>query len=134
MTFLKGQSGNPGGRPKFEGEVREAIEMARQATPEAIRVLVSLLYNDDPKVQGYAANSLLDRAIGKPQQAVQLEASVAQYVLQVPQVIEATNTWMHSVRSLSGDHNPDRNLTTSPVQFSRSDLAEPEAEAKRTAR
>jgi Family of unknown function (DUF5681) len=35
--FSKGQSGNPGGRPKVVGEVQE---LARQHTGEAIKTLV----------------------------------------------------------------------------------------------
>jgi len=36
--FKKGQSGNPGGRPKIVGEVKE---LARTHTAEAIETLVS---------------------------------------------------------------------------------------------
>jgi hypothetical protein len=37
--FRKGQSGNPGGRPRVEGEIRE---LARQHTGTALRTLVEI--------------------------------------------------------------------------------------------
>jgi len=43
--FKKGQSGNPGGRPKVVAEVKE---LAREHTAEAIQTLVSIMNN--PKV------------------------------------------------------------------------------------
>ena len=45
MPFEKGQSGNPGGRPKVIAEVKE---LARAHTGEAIETLVSIMTN--PKV------------------------------------------------------------------------------------
>src|SRR5262249_57144551 len=65
--FQKGQSGNPGGRPK---EIAEVKELARQHTPAAIEVLASIMHNtkasDAARVS--AASALLDRGYGKPQQ------------------------------------------------------------------
>lgn len=63
--FRKGQSGNPGGRPKLIGHVRE---LARAQTEKSIRKLVQIL--DDKKAphaaQVAAARELLDRGWGKP--------------------------------------------------------------------
>ena len=60
----KGQSGNPGGRPK--DEVRVA-ELARSYTSEAIETLVHLMrHGKDERVRGTAAQVLLDRGWGKP--------------------------------------------------------------------
>ena len=74
MAFQKGQSGNPGGRPK---ECAEVKALARQYGPEAIEKLVALLRGEDARVAKAAADSLLDRAYGKPTQAVDLTAEVA---------------------------------------------------------
>ena len=42
MPFEKGQSGNPGGRPKVVAEIKE---LARAHTGEAIKTLVSIMTN-----------------------------------------------------------------------------------------
>ena len=65
--FEKGQSGNPGGRPKENDEVKEA---ARQHTVEAIEKLAQWMRSDNPKASVSACTALLDRAYGKPAQAV----------------------------------------------------------------
>ena len=47
--------------------------LARQHMAEAIRTLVTLMRKGDTdKVRAMAANFLLDRAVGKPPQAVEL--------------------------------------------------------------
>ncbi|MDC3402212.1 DUF5681 domain-containing protein [Alphaproteobacteria bacterium] len=62
--FPKGQSGNPGGRPKDEHNV---AELARSYTVEAMETLVELMRNGrDERVRGTAAQALLDRGWGKP--------------------------------------------------------------------
>jgi len=68
MVFKPGQSGNPGGRPREEMAV---IQLAKQNSEKAILKLVELIDSEDPKVSIAASNAVLDRAIGKPKQALE---------------------------------------------------------------
>ena len=69
--FIKGHSGNPGGRPKEEHNV---IELARSYTTEALETLVELMRDGkDERVRGTAAQALLDRGWGKPKAEVLTE-------------------------------------------------------------
>ena len=62
--FTKGQSGNPGGRPRDEEKV---AELARSYTREAIETLAELMRSgNEERVRGMAAQALLDRGCGKP--------------------------------------------------------------------
>jgi hypothetical protein len=62
--FEKDQSGNPGGRPKIEGEIRE---LARQHTMTALRTLIEIAEGgENESAPVTAANALLDRGWGKP--------------------------------------------------------------------
>lgn len=63
--FQKGKSGNPGGRPKENAEVKE---LARAHTEEAIRTLVKWMKSKNAKASVAACNALLDRAWGKATQ------------------------------------------------------------------
>ena len=65
-AFKKGQSGNPGGRPKRTPEIRE---IALAACPKANRALIAQLDHKDPRIVANAAEKLLDRGIGRPMQA-----------------------------------------------------------------
>lgn len=67
MVFRPGQSGNPGGRPKENERVKA---LAREHTEAAIQALVDAL--SSPKERVAAATALLDRAYGRPTQAVDL--------------------------------------------------------------
>jgi hypothetical protein len=69
--FEKGQSGNPGGRPKDVGEVRE---LARQHTGAAINTLLEISSDKDaPHAARVSASSaLLDRGWGRPQQGLSI--------------------------------------------------------------
>jgi len=70
MPFKKGQSGNPGGRPKAEKEV---VEAARAAGPRCVEVLVDLLDHNDSRVRMAAADQLFNRGFGKPRQSIETE-------------------------------------------------------------
>lgn len=64
--FKKGETGNPGGRPKVSPEQR-AARLDAQAildahTPDAAWTLVDMLKSAEPKDRREAANSILDRA------------------------------------------------------------------------
>ena len=69
--FAKGQSGNPGGRPK---ELRDIIELARSHGHHAIETLAKIMTNPKapPAARVAAANAILDRGFGKPLQGVEL--------------------------------------------------------------
>jgi hypothetical protein len=67
MAFQKGQSGNPGGRPKEDAEVKA---LARQHGAAAIAKLAELLNCGQPRTEVAAAQALLDRGFGKPAQVI----------------------------------------------------------------
>lgn len=70
--FEKGQSGNPGGRPKAQGDLRD---LARKHTADALRTLAEIMATgESEQARVSAANSLLDRGYGKPTQ--QIDANV----------------------------------------------------------
>lgn len=60
-----GQSGNPAGHSGLYGE---AVSLARQAAPAAVRRLIELMGSGDERVASVAANAILDRAFGRPRE------------------------------------------------------------------
>jgi len=70
--FAKGRSGNPGGRPKLESDIRE---LAQRQGPVAFQRLVDLLQADNERVVVMAAQAILDRAYGKPRQSLDVAGS-----------------------------------------------------------
>ena len=76
-SWKKGQSGNPGGRPKIEGDIRE---IARKNCPEAIRILVEIARSKKaPHAARVAAcREILDRGIGRPLQALEVSGENGQ--------------------------------------------------------
>src|SRR5512145_1014294 len=68
--FKKGESGNPGGRPKLPAEMREIFQSRGF---EAAEILVKHLRASDPRVSVAAAKEILDRAYGKPVQSINVD-------------------------------------------------------------
>jgi hypothetical protein len=77
--FKKGQSGNPGGKPRV---LKNVQDLARQYTVPAIEALAEIIRNKKapPAARVAAANAILDRGYGRPAQS--LEVSGGQ-VLQI---------------------------------------------------
>jgi Family of unknown function (DUF5681) len=92
--FKKGQSGNPGGRPKIVAEVRE---LAQEHTGQAIETLVSIMTNPKsaPAARVSAANALLDRGYGKPPQHQHItDENAPRYVALLPEPCKTAEEWV----------------------------------------
>src|SRR5262245_37687483 len=93
--FQKGQSGNPGGRPK---EIAEVKELARAHMPAAIEALASIMNN--PKASDAArvsaATALLDRGYGKAPQHI--DAEIGSYVVRLPRPYDTAEEWEAAVK------------------------------------
>jgi hypothetical protein len=108
--FKKGQSGNPGGRPKAVAEVQE---LARQHTTDAVQTLVSIMTDPKsaPAARVSAANSLLDRGYGKPPQHQHITgADGPQYVVRLPEPCKTAEEWQASLGDLSPQSNASAKL------------------------
>jgi Family of unknown function (DUF5681) len=94
--FKKGQSGNPGGRPKVLAEVKE---LAREHTAEAIETLVSIMTDPKsaPAARVSAANALLDRGYGRPPQHITGESGPS-YVVRLPEPAKSVQEWEASAK------------------------------------
>lgn len=66
--FQPGKSGNPGGRPKLDAVVREALDLARNAAPRAMGQVIKLIDSKDERVSLAASSAIIDRVYGKPTQ------------------------------------------------------------------
>ena len=89
--FAKGVSGNPGGRPAQISEVRE---LARRYTKEAVATLVDIMQNPKapPAAKVRAAEVLLDRGWGRPQQQLEIQEAAGLNIViseRIAQALEA---------------------------------------------
>ncbi len=65
--FQPGQSGNPNGRPKIDPRIKEMFQAKGE---EAFNVISKHMASEDERVSLNAAQLLMERAYGKPAQAL----------------------------------------------------------------
>jgi hypothetical protein len=80
--FKPGQSGNPSGRP---AAIREVERLAREHSADAIDALAQIMRNSKspPSARVSAAETLLNRAWGKPSQTVELNGEIGNSLVEV---------------------------------------------------
>lgn len=78
--FQPGQSGNPGGQPKGLSEFKQAM---RDLSPRAVDLIKAALESGEPEREQWAVDQVLNRAWGKPAQAVTGEGGEGPAVLVV---------------------------------------------------
>lgn len=66
--FVKGKSGNPGGRPKKTPELIEVEALCKEASPRAVERLKEWVESDNAKASVSACMGLLAQAYGTPKQ------------------------------------------------------------------
>jgi hypothetical protein len=69
MRFQRGQSGNPGGRPRMPENLRQTLEALSEKAAER---LCALLDHHSGAIRLRAAERILDRAWGRPAIAVDI--------------------------------------------------------------
>jgi hypothetical protein len=74
MPFEKGKSGNPGGRPKENEEIKA---LAIKHCPKAIERLAVLMDDENSRTAVAACTAMLDRGLGKPAQSIEHSGSIA---------------------------------------------------------
>lgn len=90
--FPKGKSGNPAGRPKNHKDI---VQLARDNAEKAMKRAVALIDHEDPRIACRAIDTVLDRAFGKPAQAITGEGGEGPVVIAHNLIMSAA----HDLRS-----------------------------------
>ena len=100
MPFVKGQSGNPSGRPKskpFADALKEEIEAAGTKQP-VLREIARKLLDKAKEGDMHAVKEVADRLDGKPAQEIQGNIESTTYVVRVPEQMESAKDWQEKYR------------------------------------
>jgi hypothetical protein len=90
--WVKGNSGNPGGRPKLLEEVRE---LAQKETAASIQALAEIRDSAKAPAQSRVAASvaLLDRGWGRPNQSTTVEVT-ERFAFELPLEVASEEEWL----------------------------------------
>lgn len=100
--FQKGQSGNPGGRPKTVALVRNGCS---KLLPRSLARLALLLESEDEKVALAAVKEVNDRAVGRASVALEVE------IAELAKIKADTAVALAKLKLLEAGHDPDQPLT-----------------------
>jgi hypothetical protein len=96
--FTKGQTGNPGGRPKKTPEELDLIAACKAKAPEALDVIMHIMKNgENEKNQLSAAIAIIERGYGKAMQPqeVKLDGKIEHEVSMRPKL--SRDEWLASL-------------------------------------
>jgi hypothetical protein len=99
MAWKKGESGNPGGRPKEE---REVLQLARDHSTRAIGRLAEWMDSDNARASVMACNAILDRALGKPTQPLSGDPDKPPIAIEVDAVTKLSREDRAALRDIAG--------------------------------
>ncbi|MCP4620650.1 MAG: hypothetical protein GY844_29945 [Bradyrhizobium sp.] len=102
-TFLPGYTANPSGRPKIAEEIKT---LAREHAPDAFKRICELLESDDERTAFAAAQEILNRAYGRPTQAIEQTIEypdIRQLYLEASQLANGYHAKVVEGRTIEGD-------------------------------
>jgi hypothetical protein len=103
MPFKKGQSGNPGGKPKLPEDI---VALAREHSPLILKRLIEFATGKrecEPTVAIRAAEAVLNRAWGTPRQSVEFTGDLTSYVMRLPAVAASPEEWERKIAAVNGN-------------------------------
>ena len=87
-AFKPGVSGNPSGRPKKTPQELDLIAACKEKTPDALAVILKIMQTGDKdSVRLAAAQSIIERAYGKPVQPSDVAVSGGLVISRIERVI-----------------------------------------------
>jgi hypothetical protein len=94
--FQRGVSGNPGGRPKVDPEVKALLD---EMTPEAIKTLGEIMRNKKAQASARATAALgILRKTVPDLSSQELKAEIGSHVVRLPMVAPTVEAWLESIK------------------------------------
>lgn len=98
--FKKGQSGNPGGRPKTDPDV---MRIFRAHEEKAAMRICKLISSKDDYIARQASEYVMNRLHGRPRESVEVKGDIPSFVALLPAKIDDADVWeAHAQKLING--------------------------------